>query len=90
MSITKTFDQIPAAHRRKREDPGSSARPDGRWLSTRGGSAVPRIPGVGSSIAAKIAGYGRTGTIKAVDDLRAKVPPGVLLEAGSYASRPSS
>ncbi len=42
---------------------------------------LTRIPGVGSSIAAKIAEYRRTGTIKAVDDLRAKVPPGALLLA---------
>jgi len=43
--------------------------------------ALTRIPGVGSSIAAKIAEYRRTGTIKAVDELRAKVPPGALLLA---------
>jgi histidinol phosphatase-like PHP family hydrolase len=42
-------------------------------------NALTKIPGVGSSIAAKIAEYRRTGTIKAVDDLRAKVPPGALL-----------
>ncbi len=34
------------------------------------------MPGVGSSVAAKIVEYRRTGTIKAVDDLRAKLPPG--------------
>jgi histidinol phosphatase-like PHP family hydrolase len=44
-------------------------------------TALTRIPGVGSSIAAKIAEYRRTGTIKAVDDLRARVPPGALLLA---------
>ena len=44
-------------------------------------AALTRIPGVGSSIAAKIAEYRRTGTIKVVDDLRAKVPPGALLLA---------
>ena len=33
------------------------------------------------SVAAKIAEYRRTGTIKVVDDLRAKVPPGALLLA---------
>ena len=42
---------------------------------------LTRVPGVGSSVAAKIAEYRRTGTIKAVDDLRAKVPPGALLLA---------
>jgi histidinol phosphatase-like PHP family hydrolase len=40
--------------------------------------ALTKIPGVGSSIAAKIAEYRRTGTIKALDELRAKVPPGAL------------
>jgi histidinol phosphatase-like PHP family hydrolase len=44
-------------------------------------TALTKIPGVGSSIAGKIAEYRRTGTIKAVDDLRAKVPPGALLLA---------
>ncbi|HTU74640.1 MAG TPA: DNA polymerase/3'-5' exonuclease PolX [Trebonia sp.] len=36
-----------------------------------------KIPGVGKSIAAKIAEYGQTGTIAALDELRGKVPPGV-------------
>jgi DNA polymerase (family 10) len=36
------------------------------------------IPGVGASIAAKIAEYLGTGSIKALEDLRAKIPPGVL------------
>jgi histidinol phosphatase-like PHP family hydrolase len=44
-------------------------------------SALTKVPGVGSSVAAKIAEYRRTGTIKAVDELRAKVPPGALLLA---------
>jgi histidinol phosphatase-like PHP family hydrolase len=44
-------------------------------------SALTKIPGVGPSIAAKIAEYRRTGTIKAVDDLRASLPPGALLLA---------
>ena len=38
--------------------------------------ALTKVPGVGSSVAAKIVEYRRTGTIKAVDDLRAKLPPG--------------
>ena len=42
-------------------------------------TGLTKIPGVGSSIAAKIAEYRRSGTIKAVDDLRAMVPPGALL-----------
>jgi histidinol phosphatase-like PHP family hydrolase len=41
-----------------------------------GEAALVKIPGVGKSIAGKIAEYRRTGTIKAVDDLRAKLPPG--------------
>jgi len=36
------------------------------------------IPGVGASIAAKIAEYRDTGRIKALDELRAKIPAGVL------------
>jgi len=44
-------------------------------------TALTKIPGVGSSIAGKIAEYRRTGTIKVVDDLRATVPPGALLLA---------
>jgi histidinol phosphatase-like PHP family hydrolase len=44
-------------------------------------TALTKVPGVGSSIAGKIAEYRRTGTIKAVDDLRATVPPGALLLA---------
>jgi DNA polymerase (family X) len=40
-------------------------------------SALTTIPGVGKSIAAKIAEYQRSGTIAALDELRAKIPPGV-------------
>jgi DNA polymerase (family 10) len=36
------------------------------------------IPGVGASIAAKITEYFQTGRIAALDELRAKIPPGVL------------
>ena len=39
-------------------------------------TALTKIPGVGKSVAAKIAEYRRTGTVKAVDDLRAKLPAG--------------
>jgi histidinol phosphatase-like PHP family hydrolase len=42
-------------------------------------SALTKIPGIGKSVAAKIAEYRRTGTIQAVDELRAKLPPGALL-----------
>ena len=40
-------------------------------------SKLTTISGVGSSIAGKIAEYRRTGTIAALDELRAKLPPGV-------------
>src|SRR6516165_1356311 len=40
--------------------------------------ALKAIPGVGASIAAKIAEYRETGRIGALDELRAKIPPGVL------------
>src|SRR3984957_15366873 len=40
-------------------------------------AALTRIAGVGSSIAGKIIEFRRTGTIAAVDELRAKIPPGV-------------
>ena len=41
-------------------------------------TALTKIGGVGTSIAGKIAEYRRTGTVAALDELRAKVPPGVL------------
>ncbi len=40
-------------------------------------AALTKIDGVGASIAGKIAEFRRTGTIAAVDELRAKIPPGV-------------
>jgi DNA polymerase (family 10) len=40
--------------------------------------ALRAIPGVGASIAAKIAEYRDTGFIQALDELRAQIPPGVL------------
>jgi DNA polymerase (family 10) len=40
--------------------------------------ALRAIPGVGASIAAKIAEFSQTGAIGALDELRAKIPPGVL------------
>ena len=40
--------------------------------------ALRTIPGVGASIAAKIAEYRETGSIRALDELRAKIPAGVL------------
>ena len=40
--------------------------------------ALRAIPGVGASIAAKIAEFSQTGSIKALDELRARIPAGVL------------
>ena len=40
--------------------------------------ALREIPGVGASIAAKIAEFRGTGSITALEELRAKIPPGVL------------
>ncbi len=40
--------------------------------------ALRAIPGVGASIGAKIAEYRDTGSIRALEELRAKIPPGVL------------
>ena len=40
--------------------------------------ALTAIPGVGKSIAAKIAEFRRTGTINVLEELRATIPPGVL------------
>lgn len=45
-------------------------------LGTLPDGGLTRIPGVGSSIAAKIAECRRTGSFKALDELRAVVPPG--------------
>jgi histidinol phosphatase-like PHP family hydrolase len=50
-------------------------------LGTLPDSALTKVPGVGKSVAAKIAEYRRTGTISAVDELRATVPPGALVLA---------
>ena len=40
-------------------------------------AALTKIDGVGASIAGKITEFRRTGAIAAVDELRAKIPPGV-------------
>jgi len=40
-------------------------------------AALQRIPGVGKSIAEKIAEYNRTGTIRKLEEQRAKIPAGV-------------
>ena len=41
-------------------------------------AGLRQVPGVGASIASKIGEYQRTGAISAVEDLRARIPPGVL------------
>jgi DNA polymerase (family 10) len=41
------------------------------------GAALTKIPGVGKSIAGKVAEYQRTGTFVALEELRARIPPGV-------------
>ncbi len=41
-------------------------------------AGLRQVPGVGASIAGKIGEYQRTGTIGAVEELRARIPPGVL------------
>lgn len=46
-------------------------------ISTMPESALTTIPGVGKSIAAKIAEFERTGTIAVLEEQRAKIPPGV-------------
>ncbi|MFC4001185.1 DNA polymerase/3'-5' exonuclease PolX [Prauserella oleivorans] len=46
-------------------------------VSTLGTSELRSIPGVGASIADKIAEYVATGTVAAVERVRQKVPPGV-------------
>ena len=58
---------------RRRPSPSAGTRTTSAAIPD---TALTTIPGVGSSIAAKIAEYRRTGTIKAVDELRAKVPAG--------------
>jgi DNA polymerase (family 10) len=58
-----------------------AARSVGGWaddISLLEVKALREIPGVGASIAAKIAEYRATGAIKALDELRTKIPPGVL------------
>jgi len=47
-------------------------------ISQLGVKELRAIPGVGASIAAKIAEYRQTGSIGALEELRAKIPPGVL------------
>jgi DNA polymerase (family X) len=57
-----------------------AARSVGGWAGDISGldaKALQAIPGVGASIAAKLAEYNQTGAIAAVDELRGKIPAGV-------------
>jgi len=63
---------------RNYEKAARSVRGWGDDIGPLDGKALRAIPGVGASIAAKIAEYRDTGTIGALEELRAKIPPGVL------------
>ena len=63
---------------RNYEKAARSVRGWGDDISRLDVKALRAIPGVGASIAAKIAEYRETGRIRALDELRAKIPAGVL------------
>ena len=63
---------------RNYEKAARSVRGWGEDVGQLDAKAVRAIPGVGASIAAKIAEYRETGSIGALDELRARIPPGVL------------
>jgi DNA polymerase (family 10) len=63
---------------RNYEKAARSVRGWGEDIGQLDARALRAIPGVGASIAAKIAEYRDTGSIKALDELRAQIPPGVL------------
>ena len=63
---------------RNYEKAARSVRGWGEDISQLDAKNLRAIPGVGASIAAKIAEYLATGHIAALDELRAKIPPGVL------------
>ena len=63
---------------RNYEKAARSVRGWGDDIGPLDGNALREIPGVGASIAAKIAEYRDTGTIRALEELRAQIPPGVL------------
>jgi DNA polymerase (family X) len=59
---------------------GKAARSVAGWSGDVGqldAKALQKIPGVGASIAGKIAEFNTTGTFAALDELRAKIPAGV-------------
>ncbi|HJY66473.1 MAG TPA: helix-hairpin-helix domain-containing protein, partial [Streptosporangiaceae bacterium] len=63
---------------RNYEKAARSVRGWGEDISQLDAKGLRVIPGVGASIAAKIAEYLATGRIAALDELRAKIPAGVL------------
>ena len=63
---------------RNYEKAARSVRGWGEDVGELDAKAMRAIPGVGASIAAKIAEYRETGSIGALDELRARIPPGVL------------
>jgi len=63
---------------RNYEKAARSVRGWGEDISQLDAEGLRVIPGVGASIAAKIAEYLATGRIAALDELRAKIPAGVL------------
>jgi DNA polymerase (family X) len=63
---------------RNYEKAARSVRGWGEDISHLDAKGLRAIPGVGASIAAKIAEYLATGRIAALDELRAKIPAGVL------------
>jgi len=63
---------------RNYEKAARSVRGWGDDIGPLDGKALRAIPGVGASIAAKIAEYRDTGRIRALEELRAQIPPGVL------------
>ncbi len=63
---------------RNYEKAARSVRGWGEDISQLDAKGLRAIPGVGASIAAKIAEYLATGRIVALDELRAKIPAGVL------------
>jgi DNA polymerase (family 10) len=63
---------------RNYEKAARSVRGWGEDISPLDAKGLRAIPGVGASIAAKIAEYLATGRIAALDELRAKIPAGVL------------
>ncbi len=63
---------------RNYEKAARSVRGYGEDISRLDAKGLRAIPGVGASIAAKIAEYLATGHIAALDELRAKIPAGVL------------